>query len=355
MAFRFAYALMPAVFLATALPAGAPALATQSVTPAASTGAVLDVTPLTAVLDARKRHTEFFSTSFNAEAGEVRFVGTELVVKDAKGTAPDELFLGVTLSCTSPSGRVTSAEAGRNVWPAGSDFTIPVGFTMQTDVAGTHKCRSDVMMCDPGNCASPTGKGRVAIVTQKMDPKNFSLLYVSTALPSWAQSTRVPLTGDRIVKPGKTYSMSGSFDVAEAPGPIRVGGILSMTNCIEKAYPDVCKGAGKTAIRGLATATVSLTLQQVATTPGATCATATATKGSGVGTTKISWQQHHAVLTIFVPDFTLSPAPGCGKTIKVTVAVKAGKGNAIALEAGSKAKITSVIYAIPGDVIPQGR
>lgn len=354
MVLRSIYAAMPALLLAAALPMGAPALADVREMPRASDPATLDVTPLTTVLDAKKRHTEFFSTSFQAEAGEVRFVATELVVKDAKNTAPDELFLGVTLSCTSPSGRVTSAEAGRNVWPAGSEFTIPVGFTMQTDATGLHKCRSDVMMCDPGNCNSPTGKGRVAIVTQKMDPKNFSLLYVSTALPSWAQSERVPPTGDRLVKSGTSYSMSGTFDVSESPGPIRVGGILSMTNCIEKSYPTICKGAGKTAIRGSATANVSLTLEQVATMPGVACATATATRGSGVGTTRITWQQHHAVLSIFVPDFTLSSAPGCGQTLKVTVTVKAGNGNAIALEAGSKAKITSIMYAIPGDVIPPG-
>ena len=345
---------LPVALVSATLPMGATALAEEPVTSRASDPATLDVTPLTTVLDARKRHTEFFSASFQAEAGEVRFVATELVVKDAKNTAPDELFLGVTLSCLSPSGRMTSAEAGRNVWPAGSEFTIPVGFTMQTDVAGVHKCRSDVMMCDPGNCTSPTGTGKVAIVTQKMDPKNFSLLYVSTALPSWAQSDRVPPTGDRLVKSGTSYSMSGTFDVSESPGPIRVGGILSMTNCIEKSYPTICKGAGKTAIRGSATANVSLTLEQVATTSGATCATATATQGSGVGTTRITWQQHHAVLSIFVPDFTLSPDPGCSQTVKVTVTVKAGKGNAIALEAGSKAKVTSIMYAIPGDVIPSG-
>ena len=344
---------LPVALMSATLPMGATALAEEPVTSRASDPATLDVTPLTTVLDARKRHTEFFSASFQAEAGEVRFVATELVVKDAKNTAPDELFLGVTLSCLSPSGRMTSAEAGRNVWPAGSEFTIPVGFTMQTDVAGVHKCRSDVMMCDPGNCTSPTGTGKVAIVTQKMDPKNFSLLYVSTALPSWAQSERVPPTGDRLVKSGTSYSMSGTFDVSESPGPIRVGGILSMTNCIEKSYPTICKGAGKTAIRGSATANVSLTLQQVGT-PGATCTTATATQGSGVGTTRITWQQHHAVLSIFVPDFTLSPDPGCSQTVKVTVTVKAGKGNAIALEAGSKAKVTSIMYAIPGDVIPSG-
>jgi hypothetical protein len=36
----------------------------------------------------------------------------------------------------------------------------------------------------------------------------------------------------------------------------------------------------------------------------------------------------------------------------VTVTVKAGKGNALALEAGTKAKATSVLYAIPGDTVP---
>lgn len=351
---RLAQAVLPAVLLAATLPAAGSALAATDVKPTASDPATLDVTPLTTVLNAAKRHTEFFSVSFQAEAGEVRFVATELVVKDAKNTAPDELFLGVTLTCLSPSGRVTSAEAGRNVWPAGSDFTIPVGFTMQTDVAGTHKCRSDVMMCDPGDCTSPTGTGKVAIVTQKMDPKNFSLLYVSTALPPWAQSQRVPLGGDRLVKPGTSYTMSGSFDVSESPGPIRVGGILSMSNCIEKSYPRVCAGAGKTAIRGSATGTVSLALSQVATVPGTTCATATASSATGAGARKITWQQHHAVFSIYVPDFSLSDAPGCGQTVQVTVTVKAGKGNSLALEAGSKAKITSIVYAIPGDVIPQG-
>lgn len=352
---RLVSLVLPAALMAATLPLSAPALADAVATPQASDPAILDVTPLTAVLDARKRHTEFFALSFQAEAGEVRFVGTELVVKDAKNTAPDELFLGVTLSCTSPSGRVTSAEAGRNVWPAGSEFTIPVGFTMQTDVAGTHKCRSDVMMCVPGNCTSPTGTGKVAIITQKVDPKNYSLLYVSTALPAWAKSQRVPSTGDRLVKPGTSYTMSGTFDVSESPGPIRVGGILSMTNCIEKSYPTICKGASKPAIRGSATANVSMTLQQVAITPGATCATATATQGSGVGTTRITWQQHHAVLSIFVPDFTLSDDPDCGQTVQVNLTVKAGKGNAIALEAGSKAKVASIVYAIPGDVLPAGR
>lgn len=343
---------LPVALLAAALPLGT-ASTVASAAPRESSGSVLDVTPLTKVLDAKKRHTEFLAASFEAEAGEVRFVGTDLVIKDAKNTAPDQLFLGVTLSCTSPSGRVTSAEAGRNVWPAGSDFMIPMGFTMMTDVAGTHKCQADVMMCDPGNCNSPTGKGKVAIVTQKMDPKEYTGLYISAALPSWAQSQRVPSTGDYLIKPGAAFQASGTFDVTGTPGPVRVGGIFSMTNCIEKAYPDICKNAGKTAIRGSAKVTTTLTLTQLATTPGTTCATAKATSGSGSGTTVITWQQHHAVLGIYVPDFALSPAPGCGETIQVSLTIKAGKGNAVALEAGSKAKLTSVLYAIPGDALPK--
>jgi hypothetical protein len=313
---------------------------------------VVDVKPTTATLNAKKRHTNFFVTSFNAEAGETRFVGTELVVLDAKRTAPDELFVGVTLSCTSPSGRVTSAEAGRNVWPAGSSFTIPVAFTFATDVAGVHKCAATVMMCDPGNCASPTGKGTVRIVTQSMDPRTYSFLYISAALPPWSSSLRVPTTGDRIIKPNTSFDMTGSLDVGGSSGPVRIGGIFSITNCIEKAYPDVCKSAGTTKSRGSALARLSLTLEQEVLTPGTTCATAQATPVDGAGTTRITWQQHHAVLAIYVPDFDLTEDPGCGTTVDVTVTVKAGKGNSLALESGSEKKMTSVMYAIPGDTIP---
>ena len=328
--------------------------AEPTVTPTASTGPVVDVTPTTRWLNAKVRHTEFFSATFEAEAGETRAVATELVVWDAKRTAPSELFLGVTLTCTSPSGKVSSAEGGRNVWPASSDFTIPVALLLKTDVAGTYTCQADVMMCDPGDCTAPTGTGVVKIVTRKMNPRTHSFLEISAALPPWAQSQMVPQQGDVIVQAGQTQTVNWGFDLAESPGSVQVGGVLSMTNCIEKSYPRVCSGAGKTAIRGSATANVSMKLQQVATTPGTACATATATQGSGVGTTKITWQQHHAVLSIFVPDFTLSEDPGCGQTVQVTVTVKAGKGNALALEAGSKAKITSIMYAIPGDVIPSG-
>jgi hypothetical protein len=337
---------------AIAIPTSSAVAAPRVSEPRSSDGSVIDVKPTTTTLNAKKRHTDFFVASFNAEAGETRFVGTELVVLDAKGTSPNELFLGVTLSCTSPSGRVTSAEAGRNVWPAGSSFMIPVAFTFATDVAGLHKCAATVMMCDPGNCTSPTGKGTVRIVTQSMDPRSYSVLYVSTALPPWASSQRVPSSGDKVVKPGTSFTMAESFDLTDAPGPARIGGIFSITNCIEKAYPTVCKSAGTTKSRGLALATLSLTLEQEVLTPGTQCATAVATRANGAGLYRITWQQHHAVMAVYVPDFDLTEDPGCGTTVDVTVTVKAGKGNALALEAGTKAKATSVVYAIPGDIIP---
>ncbi|MDP4689365.1 MAG: hypothetical protein NWR17_06925 [Candidatus Nanopelagicales bacterium] len=337
---------------AIAIPASSAVAAPRASEPRSSDGAVIDVKPTTATLNAKKRHTNFFVASFNAEAGETRFVGTELVVLDAKGTSPSELFLGVTLSCTSPSGRVTSAEAGRNVWPAGSSFMIPVGFTFVTDVAGLHRCAATVMMCNPGNCASPTGKGTVRIVTQSMNPRNYSVLYISPALPSWANTLRVPTTGDRIIKPNTSFDMTGSLDVGGSSGPVRIGGIFSITNCIEKAYPTVCKSAGATKIRGTALATLSLALKQEVLTPGTRCATAVATRANGAGLYRITWQQHHAVMSIYVPDFDLTEDPGCGTTVDVTVTVKAGKGNSLALESGSKKKITSVVYAIPGDIIP---
>jgi hypothetical protein len=337
---------------AIAIPMSSAVAAPQAPEPRSSDGSVVDVTPTTATLNAKKRHTDFFVASFNAEAGEKRFVGTELVVLDAKGTSPNELFLGVTLSCTSPSGRVTSAEAGRNIWPAGSSFMIPVGFTFVTDVAGLHRCAATVMMCDPGNCASPTGEGTVRIVTQSMDPKTFSILYVSAALPTWASSVRVPAGGDQLIPSGASFTMKGTIDLNGASDPVRMGGIFSITNCIEKAYPNSCAKATKPKIQGSASATIIFTAVQEALTPGAKCATATARSAQGAGTQRITWQQHHAVRSVYIPNFDLVETAGCGTKVDVTVTVKAGKGNALALESGTKAKATSVLYAIPGDIIP---
>jgi hypothetical protein len=146
--------------------------------------------------------------------------------------------------------------------------------------------------------------------------------------------------------------MKGTIDLNGASDPVRMGGIFSITNCIEKAYPDACAKATKPKVRGSASATITLTVVQETTTPGAKCATATASPGQGAGTQKITWQQHHAVRSVYIPDFDLSEAPGCGTKVDVTVTVKAGKGNALALEAGTKVKATSVLYAIPGDTVP---
>ncbi len=321
-------------------------------TPSASAPAVVDVDPTTATLNARKRHTRFFAASFQAEAGEVRFVATELVVLDAKKTAPSQIFLGVTVSCTSPSGRTTSAEGGRNVWPAASSFVVPVSFTFQTDVAGTHRCQADVMMCVPGNCNAPTATGVVRIVTQKMDPKSYSFLYISPALPSWAQSARASVRGNGLVNPGTTLPVSQTFDLGEATGPVSVGGYFSMSSCIVRAFPNACKKARSVATQGSASVTLGLTVRQVPATQGAVCATARAKAKTGARTTRITWQQHHAVLLISVPSFTLTDSPDCSSTVTASLTVRAGKGNSIVVEPGTRAKATSVMYAIPSDALP---
>ena len=321
---------------------------------AASSGSITDLVPTAKVLDARKRHTEFFSVTFQAEAGENRFVATELVVSDAKKTAPDELFLGVTLTCTSPSGKSIQAEGGRNVWPAGSDFMIPVGMLHTADVAGTYTCSADVMMCDPGNCSAPTGVGKVSIVTRAQQPKDYSFLYVSAALPSWAQSKQVPSTGDVAVQSGTSSTFTWGFDVTSAgAAPVRVGAIVSMTNCIERNYPTACAKAKKTATQGSANVLIKLTATQVATQRGVKCAMAKATASTGAGKESISWQQHHAVFSTYVPDFVLSTKPGCGSSVEVEATVTVGKGNAVVVESGTKAKWSSMLYAIPGDTFTQ--
>lgn len=347
MSFRALRVLVPVVFAMAVLPA-APAAAA----PAASDGAITDVTPTTSTLDARKRHEEFFTVSFQAEAGETRFVATELVINDAKKASPNELYIGVTLTCTSPSGTQSNAGTGRNVWPSAPDFAIPVGFVLNTDVAGSYNCQADVMICDPGDCESPTGKGVVSIVTQKMNPKQYSFLYVSTALPEWADAVEVPAKNDLLIKPGQSRTLTATFDVGEAlPDAVRVGALLSMTNCIEKSYPDACAKAGKTAIEGSSTVSLSLTLTQVATQPGVTCATAKATAKAGARTSRITWQQHHAVEAIYVPVFDLADTPGCGTQVNAALTVKVGKGNAVVIEPGTKGKARSVMYVIPGDVL----
>lgn len=320
--------------------------------PAASSGPVVDTEPLSAVLDARQRHTEFFDVEFQAAAGETRFAGAVLVVQDAVNTQPNELFVGVTLTCTSPSGKARVVETGRNVWPDAAPFAIPMALTFVTDSAGTYKCQADVMMCDPGNCTSPTGTGRVRIVTSKMNPNRYSLMFVSGPLPAWATNVNMSASGNRIIEPGTTLRMVGSFKVNDLSELVRVGAVFSVSNCIERAYPDVCKKAKKTSIQGSATATVALSLAQRATTPGTACASAKATEQTGGTSTRITWQMHHAVLATWIDKFKLSTAPGCGTTIDVVMTIRAGSGNAIAVEANSRTKITSLVHTIPGGILP---
>lgn len=320
--------------------------------PAASSGPVVDTEPLSAVLDARQRHTEFFDVEFQAAAGETRFAGAVLVVQDAVNTQPSELFVGVTLTCTSPSGKARVVETGRNVWPDAAPFAIPMALTFVTDSAGTYKCQADVMMCDPGNCTSPTGTGRVRIVTSKMNPNRYSLMFVSGPLPAWATNVNMSASGNRIIEPGTTLRMVGSFKVNDLSELVRVGAVFSVSNCIERAYPDVCKKAKKTSIQGSATATVALSLAQRATTPGTACASAKATEQTGGTSTRITWQMHHAVLATWIDKFKLSTAPGCGTTIDVVMTIRAGSGNAIAVEANSRTKITSLVHTIPGGILP---
>jgi hypothetical protein len=69
-------------------------------------------------------------------------------------------------------------------------------------------------------------------------------------------------------------------------------GVSSMTHCIEKSSPT-------------------------------SCATAKATAANGAGKDVITWQQHHAVYSIDVPDFTLSTMAGCGISVLVSVTVQA--------------------------------
>ena len=336
--------------LGTTLAAGA---LTTGAALADSSPEVMDVTPTVTVLNAADRHDEFFKVTFAAEAGENRFVATELVVADAKGTQPNEMFLGVTLSCTDPTGKtVASSEAGRNVWPNVDDFMIPVSLVLETDSAGTYSCAADVMICVPGDCNAPSGKGRVNVVSKKMNPTQYSFLYVSMDLPDWTRAVRIPNTKYTLIQPGKSATFTVPFDMAEATGSIDLGSILSITNCIEKDYPSACAKATKPRIQGNASLTLSMVATQVPTEAGVTCATAKATTAGGAGAYTLTWQQHHGVYAIDIPDFAFASGPGCaGTAINLAVTVKVGKGNAVVVEAGTKSKASSIAYVIPSSTI----
>jgi len=93
------------------------------------------------------------------EAGETRSAGVVLVVEDAVNAQPAELFVGMTLTCTSPSGKSRVVETGRTVWPDAASFAIPMAFTFVADSTGTYECQTDVMMCNPATARRRPARG----------------------------------------------------------------------------------------------------------------------------------------------------------------------------------------------------
>ncbi len=331
-------------FLAAAL-ALAGLVSAIPVAQADTSGQIVDVTPAMKTLDASKGERQtVFSTTFTAgAAGEVRFVGSELVL----GNPSTRIFIGVTVTCTGPKKFSDSMETGRNVWQGDGTIVIPVGMVITTKAAGEHTCETNVFMCDPGECGSSEASGTIPVVSKASGQKSYSLLAISEPLPDWADDALVPGAKDVLAARGSTFASTSTFDVTNSAGPVQLGAILSITNCIEPAYPDVCSKAPTTAIQGKAKLSLSLTAKQVSTVRGTKCATAKATKKSGARGYTITWQQHHAVFAVAIPTFTLSTKSGCGSSIQVTVKVKAKSGNDLAIEGGTKAIPTSVAYVIP--------
>ena len=323
-----------------------PALADGPVGP----GPVVDDTPaITVVNAATARKQEVFSVEVAANAGDRRFVRTDLVVDDV--TLPAGLpgiFLGVSVTCTDPSGATAlDVEGGRNVWKSDAGFDIAVLGMLRSATAGTYSCVTEVMICDPGSCTSPASQGSVTIAGGSSGSGQQSQLLVSAALPPWARFIQIPKATDALVNPGKSFAMSKSFTFTGATGPIAMGSVLSLTNCIVKGYPTACNAAPRMAVQGSAQATVTFVVTQKATTAGASCAVGRAQ----AQTETITWQEHHAVVDIALPAFTLSTAPGCGSSVTATTTVTVGSGNSVAVEGGSRQVIQSATYALPGGVL----
>lgn len=334
---------LAAVVAAAALVASAIVVAPPA--QAAPSGAVVDTTPAMKVLNPAKgeRQTVFEQDFTAGGAGEVRYVGSELVLNNPS----TRIFIGVTVACSGPSKFTDSMEAGRNVWPGDGTIVIPVGMVITTKAGGEHTCQTEVFMCDPGNCGSAQAVGTIPVVSKKTGQKSYSLLAISSALPDWADDALVPGPKDVLAASGTTFRSNEAFDVSEATGPIQVGAILSITNCIEPAYPNVCGQASSTAIQGKAALGLRLIAKQIPTKRGVKCTVKKATKKGGARGYTITWQQHHAAFAVEIPSFTLSTKAGCGTTVQVTVQVKAKSGNAIAIEGGTKKIPTSIAYVIP--------
>ena len=318
---------------------------------AATPGPAVDLTPQVAVINAAKeRKQTVFSLDVAAQAGERRYLRSDLAVdKVVLPKGQPSIFLGVSIICTGP-GNVTvlDVEGGTNVWTSDKDFVIPVLGAFTAKESATYACITRVMICDPGNCNSPEGLGSVTLITKPAPPKDYSYLAVSGALPAWSLIYQIPKARDTLVGPGKSLAMTKAFDFTGADGPIVVGSIVSLTNCIVADYPPVCSAAKSMSTQGSARVTIALVITQLPAIAGTQCAVI---KARPV-TDTITWQEHHAVADIVVPDVVLSDAPGCGRSVNVTTTVGVGKGNSVAVEGGSKRIVESVTYAVPGSPAP---
>lgn len=313
-------------------------------------GPVVDDTPAITVVDAATaRKQEIFSVEVSANAGDRRFVRTDLVVDDI--TLPSGLpgiFLGVSITCTDPAGATAlDVEGGRNVWRSDAGFDIAVLGMLRSTSAGTYSCATEVMICDPGSCTSPASQGSVTIAEGSSGSGQQSQLSVSGALPSWARFVQIPKATDALVNPGRSLAMTKSFTFAGTAGPIAIGSVLSLTNCTVKGYPAACNSAPRMAVQGSAQVTVTMVVTQKSTAAGAACTVARAQ----AQTDTITWQEHHAVVDIAVPSLTLSSAPGCAPAVTATTTVRVGSGNSVAVEGGSRKVIQSATYALPGGVL----
>lgn len=323
-----------------------PALAAEPAGP----GPVVDDTPAVTVVNAATaRKQEVFSVQVTANAGDRRFVRTDLVVDDVNlPSGLPGIFLGVSVTCTDPTGATAlDVEGGRNVWKSDAGFDIAVLGMLRSATAGTYTCVTQVMICDPGSCTSPASQGSVTIAEGASGTGQQSQLAVSAALPTWARFVQIPKATDALVNPGKSLAMSKSFTFAGSTGPIAMGSVLSLTNCIVKGYPTACNAAPKMAVQGSAQVTVTLVVTQRSTTAGASCTVARAQ----AQTDTITWQEHHAVVDIAIPGLTLSTAPGCAQAVTATTTVSVGSGNSVAVEGGSRKVIQSATYALPGGVL----
>lgn len=318
---------------------------------AVPTGSVFDVTPTKVLLNAATgSHFAVLTARVQAQAGQVRAVAAEIVIDQVSLPASQpNLFVGVTVTCTGPSSKVVfSSESGTNVWPGAGNFDIPVLGTFTARQAGTYSCVTDIKMCDPGDCEASTGEGTVRLGLRTRDPKTYSFLFVSAAVPSWVSARQIPGSKDVLVPRGKSLAMAKTLSLAGSTPPVVVGSVLSVTNCIVPDYPPVCSQAKQVQTQGSSTVRLTLTVQQNARVAGAQCASVTAKPV----TEQITWREHHAMVEIAAPPLTLSTSSQCKASVTASTTLSVLSGNAAAAEGGGKKTWQSVTYAVPPGLVP---